>query len=146
MTELFTVQELLEMKYFEIEEAQRREKRKRILRDWLVLLVFILLLFFTSYARGESCITKVFTITYYSNKEAGLGNYGTSGKYLQNGDVACGKQYKFGQKFIIGKTTYKCFDRGSAIKNNKLDIFVRDASVKKLKQLGKKKIKVGVCK
>lgn len=129
-------------------------KEKRILNDHLKLIYFlilcILVLIFLNLlgdiAKAESCSYAKFIVTYYSNTETG--NYGASGKKLENGDLACDrKYYKFGQKFIIGGKTYKCFDTGKAIKGKyRLDVFVKNVSVKTLNKMGKKQLKVKMCK
>ena len=70
-------------------------------------------------------------ITYYCPNSCCCGIYAdgvtASGKVATEGrTIAAGQQIPFGTEIEIGGTIYTVEDRGSAIRGNKIDIFVSD--------------------
>lgn len=68
-------------------------------------------------------------ISYYCPGECCCGSYASgytsSGTLATEGrTIAADKRFAFGQEIIINGHTYVVEDRGGAIKNNKLDVFV----------------------
>lgn len=111
----------------------------------------------TQVSRGESKPTKdgqYFEVTFYTagvestGKSKGDKWYGitASGTTVKEGrTVACPKSINFGTKIYIEGFGYRiCEDRGSAIVDGRLDIYVE--SLTKAKQLGRKKLKVTIIK
>lgn len=68
-------------------------------------------------------------VSYYCPGECCCGIYASgytaSGTLATEGrTIAADKRFEFGQEIIIDGKTYVVEDRGGAIKNNKLDVFV----------------------
>lgn len=82
-------------------------------------------------------LSLVFTLVFYAPACGGING---SGRHYANGEVptpadhklvvACGPRYHFGTEFLIhglesqGVTRVVCKDRGGAISNNHLDVFI----------------------
>ncbi|MFC7393916.1 3D domain-containing protein [Scopulibacillus cellulosilyticus] len=95
--------------------------------------------------------SETFTVTAYTSgnestgKNPGDSGYGVtaSGSHVQQGTtVACPKSIPFGTKIYIPSLhhTYTCQDRGGAIKEGRLDIYMNN--LKDAQDFGKKQLKV----
>ncbi|RKJ64509.1 hypothetical protein D7X33_25650 [Butyricicoccus sp. 1XD8-22] len=105
-------------------------------------------------SRGEEPSGKwyIYEVTFYTAGYESTGKtpshpaYGitASGNYVQEGvTAACPKNLEFGTKLYIEGFGYRvCEDRGSAITENRLDIYVE--SLDKALQLGRQKLKVKI--
>ena len=97
---------------------------------------------------------EIYEVTFYTagyestQKQKGHPDYGitASGTYVkENQTAACPKELEFGTKIYIEGFGYRiCEDRGGAIKNLKLDIYVD--SVTKAQKLGRQKLRVKIIK
>lgn len=68
----------------------------------------------------------LFTTTAYSDAGGDLDSYGitASGKSTRPGIIACSKEIPFGTYiYLFGQGLYVCEDRGSAITENRIDIY-----------------------
>lgn len=130
-------------------EALKREQKKRLLE-----LKRKQELKRQSVSRGSQPIgeTYIYEVTFYTanyestGKNKGDSGYGltASGTTVQEGrTVACPRNLKLGTKIHIEGFGYRiCEDRGGAIKNRVLDVYVE--SLDKAIQLGRQKLKVTI--
>jgi 3D (Asp-Asp-Asp) domain-containing protein len=98
--------------------------------------------------------TKIFEVTAYTAGHESTGKtpndplYGVtaSGKKVQEGvTVACPPSMKFGTKLYIEGVGYRvCEDRGGAIKEGRLDVYMN--SLKEALEFGRRKLKVRILK
>jgi|25BtaG_2_1085352.scaffolds.fasta_scaffold00534_5 3D (Asp-Asp-Asp) domain-containing protein len=120
--------------------------------------IIVLIIFMLGYVVAAESRIGTYTITFYSTgEEGGNGKWGdlnAMGGTLRYGDIACDPAIPFGTEFIIDyeglqlpkpeNGTFVCRDRGSAIKGNKIDIFIPKwmGGVERCFRLGKLQMKV----
>ncbi|MCM3387192.1 3D domain-containing protein [Ureibacillus chungkukjangi] len=135
----------LELKRQKLEEERKRKVQAKKDQEKKVVV---------SRGQADSSEWYLYEVTFYTagyestQKRKGEAGYGVtaSGSYVQEGrTAACPKSLDFGTKVYIDGFGYRiCEDRGNAITENHLDVYVD--SLDKARQLGRQKLKVKIIK